>query len=132
MAATVAALLLLELPCLCPNRFLLPSRRLEIGGKAILTRRQAKDFSNKMNGVGLAHVIFETPYHMATLASPGAARLEVFVVLSRPHAGFKNTSAFRTFSFSKITAKRRPSSTPPGHPPHSQLIALPLFPRLVR
>jgi UDPglucose--hexose-1-phosphate uridylyltransferase len=106
-----------------PNKF--PALQVEGG-----LDRQGDGLFDKMNGVGAHEVIIETPQHDATLATLPAVAIERILWAYRERVlDLRQDRRFRYILVFKNYGAAAGASL--DHP-HSQLIALPVVPRIVR
>jgi len=92
--------------------------------------RQGDGLFDKMNGVGAHEVIIETPDHNATLATIGEQEIEdVFWAFRDRMLDLKKDKRFRYILIFKNHGEAAGASLEHAH---SQLIALPIVPKLVR
>jgi UDPglucose--hexose-1-phosphate uridylyltransferase len=92
--------------------------------------RQGDGLFDKMNGVGAHEVIIETPDHNATLATIGEQEIEdVFWAFRDRMLDLKKDKRFRYILIFKNHGEVAGASLEHAH---SQLIALPIVPKLVR
>jgi UDPglucose--hexose-1-phosphate uridylyltransferase len=92
--------------------------------------RQGEGLFDKMNGIGAHEVIIETPDHNATLATLGEQEVEdVFWSFRDRMLDLKKDKRFRYILIFKNHGEAAGASLEHSH---SQLIALPIVPKLVR
>jgi UDPglucose--hexose-1-phosphate uridylyltransferase len=92
--------------------------------------RQGEGLFDKMNGIGAHEVIIETPDHNATLATIGEQEVEdVFWAFRDRMLDLKKDKRFRYILIFKNHGEAAGASLEHSH---SQLIALPIVPKLVR
>ncbi|MFQ5561541.1 MAG: galactose-1-phosphate uridylyltransferase [Nitrospinota bacterium] len=106
-----------------PNKF--PALQIEGG-----TDKMGEGLFDKMNGIGAHEVIIETPEHNTSLEGiPEGALVDIFRAFQERIVDLRNDTRLRYILIFKNHGVEAGASL--SHP-HSQLIALPIIPNLVR